>query len=151
MIRRDRVARGVRGVRGARLALAAGVVAIAACVRPQPPEVEIGRPFPLALDSVARTSDGLWVRYVAMLEDSRCPRGAQCVWAGTVRVVVVLTPPSGAGRIDTLDLTRRPSSAPIAKHVVRFAEFSPPPPNVGEERAPASRTIATFVVESATK
>lgn len=142
---------GIVGTAAARLALITAAIAIAGCVRPQPPEVEIGRPFALALDSVARTSDGLWIRYVAMLEDSRCPRGAQCVWAGTVRVVVVLTPPSGSGRIDTLDLTRSPSSAPIANHVVRFAEFSPPPPNVGEERAPASRTVATFVVDGATK
>lgn len=123
-------------------------VALGGCVHPRPTPVEVDQPFQLALDAAARTSDGVQVRYDALLEDSRCPIGAQCVWAGTVRVAVTLRA-GDVQRVDTLDLTRKPRSAPIGGHTVRLAEFSPGPPHVGEEHPPASETIATFVVERA--
>lgn len=37
------------------------------------------------LNEVA-TLDGLTVRPLAVLEDSRCPASVQCVWAGRVRI-----------------------------------------------------------------
>ena len=45
------------------------------------------------LNEVA-TLDGLTVRPVAVLEDSRCPASVQCVWAGRVRISAEV---SGAG------------------------------------------------------
>jgi hypothetical protein len=45
------------------------------------------------LNEVA-TLDGLTVRPIAVLEDSRCPASVQCVWAGRVRISAEV---SGAG------------------------------------------------------
>ena len=45
------------------------------------------------LNEVA-TLDGLTVRPLAVIEDSRCPASVQCVWAGRVRISAEI---SGAG------------------------------------------------------
>ena len=53
------------------------------------------------LNEVA-TLDGVTVRPVAVLEDSRCPATVQCVWAG--RLVIRTMTNAGAGE-DVVDLT----------------------------------------------
>ncbi len=40
----------------------------------------------LAFNQAAAFKDGVSIRPVALLEDSRCPQGVQCIQAGTVRV-----------------------------------------------------------------
>lgn len=49
----------------------------------------------LRLNEVATFPNGLAMRPIAVLEDSRCPENARCVWAGQVRVSVRIT--SGMG------------------------------------------------------
>jgi hypothetical protein len=46
--------------------------------------------------------DGLRVTPLRLLEDSRCPRGVQCVWAGQVRISVAVR---GGSSVDTRELT----------------------------------------------
>lgn len=58
---------------------------------PEPAEEESVTPYGeagLALNEVGSFPDDLSIRPVAILEDSRCPRNAQCVRAGTVKVSV---------------------------------------------------------------
>lgn len=129
------------------LAVAAAAIAISACTRPRPITVTADVPFTLSPGKAARTADGVGVRYTALLEDSRCPQGAQCVWAGTVRVVVMLTDPSGSSHTDTLDLARKRRSMRLGPFVVRFVEFEPPPVRAGAPRTDPARTEATFIVQ----
>lgn len=133
-----------------RLAVVAAALATTACARPRPITVSAEAPFTLSLGKAARTADGVGVRYTALLEDSRCPQGARCVWAGTVRVAVVLTDPSAGSRTDTLDLMRKRRSEPVGGFVVRFVEFAPPPVRAGAPRTDPARTGATFIVQRAT-
>jgi hypothetical protein len=78
------------------LLLAALVLPLAAagCATAQPTAADaqtpaLDEPFRLAVGETARLGDHS-VRFVAVAEDSRCPEGVQCVWAGvaTVRVEV---------------------------------------------------------------
>ena len=49
--------------------------------------VDLGAEVTLAHGATASVSGtGLKVRFVAVTEDSRCPRDTTCVWAGEVRV-----------------------------------------------------------------
>lgn len=52
-------------------------------------------PAPAPIDGIARAGlgervfvDGPWVTPLAVLEDSRCPMNARCVWAGRTRLSV---------------------------------------------------------------
>ena len=79
---------------------------------PNPPQggrvasVDAGEPFRLALGATHREDDHT-VRFVEIVEDSRCPEGVECVWAGRAQIRVevdgepfVLTVPHGQMRDD---------------------------------------------------
>ena len=68
------------------------VFALAACATAPPPP---SGGASAAIGEVA-TIDGLGVRPIELLEDSRCPATVQCVWAGRVRLLVEVTRPDGA-------------------------------------------------------
>jgi hypothetical protein len=42
----------------------------------------------LALNQVAGFKNGVSIRPIAVLEDSRCPKDVECIWAGTTRISV---------------------------------------------------------------
>ncbi|WP_275229582.1 hypothetical protein [Novosphingobium album (ex Liu et al. 2023)] len=60
-------------------------MALAGCAVPPPPQQG---PAPLIHARIGRTVmvDGPKVTPLAVLEDSRCPMNARCVWAGRVRI-----------------------------------------------------------------
>ena len=66
--------------------LAAGLL-LSACAAPsrEVMQVEPGQEFTLAAGGVARVS-GREIRFDEVLEDSRCPMNARCVWEGNARV-----------------------------------------------------------------
>ena len=52
---------------------------------------EIGEPFKIKLgESVMFQQEDLNIRFDELLEDSRCPEGATCFWAGNGRIVIQL-------------------------------------------------------------
>ena len=74
------------------LLLAALVLPLAAagCASSAPTvQAEAGVPFRLALGETAAL-DGHTIRFAEVVEDSRCPEGAQCVWAGRARIAVTV-------------------------------------------------------------
>ena len=60
----------------------AGLSALAACAAPPP--LQAPRAFVLEPGAQARLAPGLALRFDAV-DDSRCPPGVQCVWAGRLR------------------------------------------------------------------
>ncbi len=67
------------------------LLALAACAAVPQRDYANGPTAPL--NEVA-TLDGLTVRPLAVIEDSRCPASVQCVWAGRLRITAEV---SGAG------------------------------------------------------
>ncbi len=56
---------------------------------PAEPNVPLGETFVLTPGEATQVADGLFlVGFDAVLEDSRCPANANCVWAGEVKVQV---------------------------------------------------------------
>lgn len=132
---------------GRRLALTLAAAAGAACTRPHPILVAPETPFALAPGESARTAEGVGVQYVSLIDDSRCPPGVQCVWAGTVRIAVTLTAPSRDAWSDTLDLVRKRRGATVDGFAVRFMAFEPPPVPPGAPRIDPARSRASFAIE----
>jgi len=53
----------------------------------EPPTVDLGAEVTLAPgEGVAVNNARLKVRFVGVIEDTRCPRDVNCIWAGEVRV-----------------------------------------------------------------
>ena len=72
------------------------LLALAACETT--PDREYANGPTAALNEVANL-EGLTVRPLAVIEDSRCPAAVQCVWAGRLRIRAEVS------KFGTLDLT----------------------------------------------
>lgn len=75
---------------------------------------------PVALGEAQRVGD-LYVTPLRVIEDSRCPQGVQCVWAGTVKVE---TRVDGAGWRET-SVIGLGTPASVRGHAIELAEVSP--------------------------
>lgn len=115
--------------------LAAGIIifSLMAC-GPKPnygvSEFEIGQEFDLGVGKTAKLSNGsLKVTFNAVSEDSRCPDGVNCMWAG--KVVANLTVANAEGS-QAFDFTREgKSSKPTTKQfkdwTIRLHDVAPYP------------------------
>ncbi|MET0181180.1 MAG: hypothetical protein ABW194_11975 [Novosphingobium sp.] len=90
----------------------------AASASPRPVLAE-GRPAGFG-DTVAVGS--IRVRPLNLVEDSRCPRPVQCIWAGRVRIDARLV---GSGRAQTRTLMLG-EAAQVGRSSVTLAEVLPP-------------------------
>ena len=70
--------------------------ALAACVTVYPPDKPVATGLVYARLGQVVTVGGPQVTPLAVLEDSRCPAGVQCVWAGRVRLSVRIGVARGA-------------------------------------------------------
>jgi hypothetical protein len=58
--------------------------------------------------------------------DSRCPKDAQCVWAGEVTLAFEYTPPAGAARAFQLSQRTTPRTS-LGTHDIELTDFAPCP------------------------
>ena len=108
------------------------------------PEPSLGRPFDVKAAEVA-TIQGLLITFEGVSEDSRCPRGAQCVWAGDAAASFTLEKPPAAAEQRTLHTSGRfEQQADYDTFVVRLEDVKPYPRD-GVEIA-ARDYLATLVV-----
>jgi hypothetical protein len=71
-------------------------------------EVRLDREFELKVDQQAVIkAEQLKVKFISVVEDSRCPEGVTCIWAGRGRVALQLT--LGNKKPDTLELSTDPA------------------------------------------
>ncbi len=91
-----------------------------------PPKTSPAVPYagpPLAYTRIgeSRSLGGATITPLAIVEDSRCPTGAQCTWAGRVVVQVRIV---NAGRSETRDVTQGQALA-IAGGRLELVDVSP--------------------------
>jgi hypothetical protein len=65
--------------------------------------------------------DGPIIRPVKVIEDSRCPMNARCIWAGTVKIEAIWVRPSG-DRTIKLELGK---PVPLADGSIELADVTP--------------------------
>jgi hypothetical protein len=92
---------------------------------------ELGQPFDLKPAEVA-TIDGLQITFEGVSQDSRCPRGTQCAWAGDAAAAFTLQKPPAAAVHRTLHTHGRfERQAEIDGFVVRLEDVKPYPKDGG--------------------
>lgn len=105
-------------------------VLLAACATPSSPQP--GGPFTLARGAGMPVASGLVLRFDAV-DDSRCPAGVQCVWAGRLSYRFSLR--RGAGMSEAFSLSpEQPAAAPAALQGLRIVldtHAIPPAPAPG--------------------
>ena len=111
-----------------------------------PASVPLGQEFVVGYGETIRV-DGLSLEFTTLVEDSRCPASAICVWEGNVRVLVTAT----RGRVtDVLELNlnpRFPVRAVFEGHVIELRSVDPYPATPG--LPPAWHYTVTLFVDVA--
>ncbi len=121
------------------LAFAAG-----ACEKSQETEFTLGKSF--ELDNGARavcTCGEVSLRFMRVVEDSRCPYEVECVWAGRV-VLEIEVEAGGSSHTLTLSSANNESQATAGGYLVTMGEVTPYP--VSTDTIPASAYKVTLTV-----
>lgn len=107
--------------------LMAGLL-LCACAAPSRDvvEIETGQDFTLAAGGVARVS-GREIRFDEVLEDSRCPMNARCVWEGNARVAFGLTRSGALERVVLNTSERFETKQESGDIVFRLVRLEPTP------------------------
>ena len=95
-------------------------------------------------ETVTVNGEALTVEFTGVPEDSRCPTGVQCIWAGNARVQLVLAKGGKAAGIE-LNTNLDPKKAPYLEYEVELLGLTPYPTAKGGPIA-QSQYRATLVV-----
>src|SRR5215468_2762053 len=82
------------------------MVVVLAAAHAVAPDAELGRPFDLKPSEAAQI-EGLQITFDRVSEDSRCPIGVQCFWAGDAAASFTLQKPPAAAVHRTLHTSDR--------------------------------------------
>lgn len=117
---------------------------LAGCAWSQTSSPALNQTFQLALAQRATVEDaGLTLAFQTVKEDSRCPRDAQCIWAGRATVTIDVSKPGTAPQSLMLTLPR-PATASYAGYAISLVALEPYP--VARGRAQVAKHVATLVV-----
>src|SRR5882672_6683573 len=92
----------------------------------------LGDEFTLRVGQSASIPEiNLWMRFLQVVDDSRCPVGALCVWQGDGAVVIEVAPLNGDSKQDTLHTTLDPRSIPVGRAELVLVKLEPYPGTPG--------------------
>ena len=113
------------------LALSAG-----GCANTQTgPDAIAGKPFELKAGVTASLPNGTRLTFERVKEDSRCPSGAQCIWAGVAVVTVRLQAPKGEP--ESRDVQMQPSEGvAFDAYSISLTALAPHPGQGGKRHRP---------------
>jgi hypothetical protein len=110
----------------------------------RPREAALEIPVELAPGETALVGpDRLEVTFVSIAEDSRCPEGVQCVWAGRAVAEVRLRAAGSEPADVRLETTRAGETAAYAGYTVRLLSVAPSPKKDEPVRPEAYRVTLT--------
>ncbi|HEX7175663.1 MAG TPA: hypothetical protein VF240_10425, partial [Pyrinomonadaceae bacterium] len=66
------------------------------------------------------------IRFLSVDNDSRCPQGVNCIWAGSVGVSLLLSAPDAEDERVKLNTAVEPQSVSYKGHSLRIESVSPP-------------------------
>jgi hypothetical protein len=68
---------------------------------------------------------GVRVKLVEIEEDSRCPQGVNCIWAGNVRVALLVRGPGRTSKGEKLNTALEPRELTLNGRTVTISKVSP--------------------------
>lgn len=72
-----------------------------------------------------RTVSGLKIRFISVVEDSRCPENANCVWAGNAKVKVEVTSRRLGRKIFEMNTFSGPKGNQFDGYAINLESLSP--------------------------
>lgn len=94
------------------------------------------------------TRSKITVKFLSLIEDSRCAEGTNCVWAGNAQIKIEVSK-QGAKEIFELNTNLKPKSVKFEGYTIELISLVPTP----KENIRINRNgyVATFAVSKSTK
>ena len=114
-------------VRFSMIGLAALLVACSSAAGPG-----LGDQFTLRVGQSASIAElGVWMRFIQVVEDSRCPASVTCIWSGDGAVLIEVAPLNGDSRESVLHTNGEPSTMALGRAELRLVKLDPYPATPG--------------------
>ena len=93
---------------------------------------------------VSLTEQKLKIKFIGVREDSRCPVGVNCIWAGNARIALKLAGGKGEAIEIELNTTTEPREASYEGYTVKLTNLAPRP--VEGRKLDAGDYVATLIL-----
>ncbi len=104
------------------------LLALSAMAQAKNKNVKLNREFALAAkEKAAIKTDKLTIEFVSVLEDSRCPVGVDCVWAGNAKVQIKISKGKAAAQIFELNTGLEPKIITFQGYRIELVSLNPVP------------------------
>lgn len=90
------------------------------------------------------TKDKLTIKFVALVEDSRCPTDTNCVWAGNAKIKIQIGKGKGAAKTFELNTNLEPQTVSFAGYEIKLVNLTPQP--ASNIRINRNGYMATFAI-----
>lgn len=67
------------------------------------------------------------IKFVSLVEDSRCPEGVNCVWAGNANIKVMISQGNGAGENFEMNTNLGAKGATFGGYAINLVSLTPTP------------------------
>ncbi len=82
------------------------------------------------------------VKFLSVVEDSRCPVGTNCIWAGNAKVKLIVSKGKAAAQTIELNSGLDPQTLNVYGYEIKFVSLTPyPGENAEAEAKPATVTL----------
>ena len=89
------------------------------------------------------------VKFMSLVEDSRCPEGTNCVWAGNAKIKVMISQGDGAGETFEINTNLGARGATFGGYAINLTDLTPTPK--ANVRLNANDYTATFTIARLTR
>lgn len=69
----------------------------------------------------------LTIKFVTVMEDSRCPAGVNCIWAGNAKIQLKVTDRSGRTKMMELNTNGEPKGDQFGRYAINLVNVTPKP------------------------
>jgi hypothetical protein len=128
-----------------RYAVALGLLLVGGCTSITAPTV--GEEFQMAVgERVSIPEENLWLRFLGVDSDSRCPSDVVCVWEGDGAVLIEVAPLVGDSRTDTLHTTLEPKVINLGQLELALIRLDPYP--ISTSPIGSDEYVATLILQA---
>ena len=83
------------------------------------------------------------INFISVVEDSRCPVNANCVWAGNAKIKIAVSKGKAVAKTVELNSGLKPDSVTVYGYEIKFVDLSPHPgENVKMVAMPKQATLS---------
>jgi len=86
----------------------------------------------------------LTIKFVSLVEDSRCPTDTNCIWAGNAKITIKVSNGKAAAKTFELNTNLKPQTVSFTGYEIKLTALNPKPAT--NIRINRNGYIATFVV-----